>query len=84
MAKEEKKSKNIHEVEVSINGKEWENALDKAFDKKVKTVKVDGFRQGKCPRNIFEKKFGKEALYIDAADSLIQTAYEKALKKKKI
>ncbi len=83
MAKEEK-SKNVFEVEVEIKGKEWEEALDKAFEKKVKTVKVDGFRPGKCPRDIFEKKFGKESLFIDAADSLIQVAYGKALKKDKL
>ena len=34
---------NVHEVTVKIEGKDWEAALDKAFAKKQKTAKVDGF-----------------------------------------
>ena len=26
--------KNVHEIEIKVEGKEWEKALDKAFDKK--------------------------------------------------
>ena len=61
-AKETKKATktNVHEVVVKIEGKEWTEAIDKAFAKKQKTVKVDGFRPGKVPRDIFEKRFGKE------------------------
>ena len=54
---------NRHEIIKKIEKEEWTKALDKAFEKKVKKVKVDGFREGKCPRNIFEKKFGVESLY---------------------
>lgn len=78
-----KKSENRKEITVKIEGKEWEIALDKAFQTKVKTVTVDGFRKGKCPRNIYEKKFGKESLYIEAADSMLQTAYRKVMDENK-
>ena len=54
MAKKE--NKNIHEITVKIEGKDWTEANDKVFEKKQKTVKVDGFRKGKVPRTIFEKK----------------------------
>lgn len=83
MAKEEKK-KNVHEIEIEIKGEEWTKAQDIAFEKRVKEVKVDGFRKGKCPRNIFEKKFGKESLYFDAADSLVSTAYNKVISENKL
>ncbi|HIS38895.1 MAG TPA: trigger factor [Candidatus Onthousia faecavium] len=76
---ETKEKKNYHNVEIKIEGKEWEDALDKAFKEKVKKVNVDGFRKGKCPRNIYEKKFGKESLYLDGADIVLQDAYTKAL-----
>ena len=49
MAKKE--NKNIHEVTSKIEGKDWEKACDKVFLEKQKTVKVDGFRKGKVPRN---------------------------------
>ena len=75
----ETKNKNIHDVEVKIEGKSWDTALDKVFEKKQKTVKVDGFRKGKVPRSIYEKKFGKESLFLDAADASVQQAYMKAM-----
>ena len=85
-AKETKKATktNVHEVVVKIEGKEWTEAIDKAFAKKQKTVKVDGFRPGKVPRDIFEKRFGKESLFIDAADMVLQAAYVKAMEESKL
>ena len=68
------------EVNVKIEKKEWEAALEKSFKKNVETVKIDGFRQGKAPRDIYEKKLGKESLYMDAIDFALPKAYEKALK----
>lgn len=68
------------EVNVKIEKKEWETALEKSFKKNVETVKIDGFRQGKAPRDIYEKKLGKESLYMDAIDFALPQAYEKALK----
>lgn len=78
--KEAKKAKNIHEIEISISGADWEKKLDEAFKKVIKKVKIDGFRPGKAPRNIYEKKYGKESLVVDAAEDSINEAYEKALK----
>ena len=83
MAKEKTENKNKKELTIKIEGKEWTEAIDKAFQKKVKTVTVDGFRKGKCPRDIFEKKYGKESLYIDAAESLLGTAYDRVMEKNK-
>ena len=79
MSKENKN--NVHEIEIKIENETWEKALDASFEKKVKEIKVDGFRKGKCPRNIFEKKFGKESLYLEAADYVLPEAYESAVKK---
>ena len=79
MAKEKETKKNVHEVVIKIEGAEWNKALDKVFAKKQKTAKVDGFRAGKVPRDIYEKNFGKESLFFDAADDLLQVAYVKAI-----
>ena len=38
--------KNVKEVVIEVKGKDWENALDKAFNKKKKDIKIDGFRKG--------------------------------------
>ena len=75
------KKKGIKEINIKIEGKEWEDALDKAFNKASSKVKVDGFRKGKVPKDVFLKKYGKEALYADAADLCLQSAYSEMLKK---
>ena len=79
----ETKTKNIHEIEISIEGKNWKDAIDKAFAKKQKNAKVDGFRKGKVPKNIYERKYGKDYL-IDAADLVAHEAYVKALTDSKL
>ena len=84
MAKKENTNKNVHEVSTKIEGESWKKALDRAFAEKQKTIKVDGFRKGKVPREIFEKKFGKEALFIDAADMVLQEAYIKVMEESKL
>ena len=60
--KEIKKETNKHEVAVKIEGDSWKNAIDKVFDKKQKTVKVDGFRQGKVPRKDLENELGESVV----------------------
>ena len=82
MAKKE--NKNIHEVTIKIEGESWEKALDRVFKEKQKTVKVDGFRKGKVPRSVFEKKFGKESLYFDAANAVLEEAYTKVMTDSKL
>ena len=77
-------NKNTHEVVIKIEGDSWTSALDKAFAKKQKTAKVDGFRVGKVPREIYEKQFGKESLFIDAADACLQEAFMKAMDESKL
>lgn len=82
--KKEETKKNIHEVVIKIDGEAWKNALDKAFKVKSKDAKVDGFRKGKVPRDIYEKHFGKESLWLEAADTVLQDAYTKAMEESKL
>ena len=82
MAKEAK-NKNIHEITTKIEGAEWEKAIDKAFQEANKKAKIDGFRPGKAPKDVFIKKYGEENLMLDAADTLLQDAYTKMLEENK-
>ena len=77
------KNKNVKEITIKIEGKEWEDALDKAFEKANKKVKIDGFRQGKAPKEVFLKKYGEESLFMDAAALVLQPAYQKMLDENK-
>ena len=79
-----KKKTNKNEVIVKIDGDAWTKALDKAFKKKVKEVNIPGFRKGKAPRDVYEKKYGKESLYLEASDNVISEAFTKALKESEL
>lgn len=81
---ENKKVENKQDVVVKIEGQEWQEAVDAAFEEKRKEVTVSGFRKGKVPRNIYEKNFGKESLYMAAIDNVVQVAYLKALDDSKL
>jgi trigger factor len=73
-----------HKVTVKIEKAEWDKALDKSFKKNVAKAKIDGFRQGKAPREVYEKKMGKESLYMDAIDFALPEAYTKILSENKL
>ncbi len=75
--------KNVHEIEIKLD-KEWKSALDATFKKKNKDAKIDGFRKGAAPKEIYLKKFGIESLYMDAVDACISIAYKKALEDSKL
>ena len=72
--------KNVKEIEYKIEGKNWEELLDKAFKKKSKDTQVDGFRKGNCPKDVFIKKFGIESLYMEASEMALDEAYRTAIK----
>jgi len=76
----EKIEKNRGVLTVEVESEKFDEALDKAFRKVVKKVNVPGFRKGKVPRNIFEKRFGVESLYQDAVDILLPEVYAEAVK----
>ncbi|SDC51982.1 trigger factor [Priestia aryabhattai B8W22] len=78
-AKWEKQEGNQGVLTVEVEAAEFDKALDKAFTKVVKQVNVPGFRKGKMPRPLFEKRFGVESLYQDALDILLPEAYGNAI-----
>ena len=71
--------KNVKTIEITIKGEKWANALDKAYKKKNREVKIEGFRKGMAPKEIYLKKMGIESLYMDAVDNIMDEAYKQAL-----
>lgn len=63
------------QINYKVSGEEWSKAKDKAFAKVSKNAKVDGFRQGKVPRNVFEKKYGTRDIVRSAMEDLIDAKY---------
>jgi trigger factor len=78
-AKWEKLEGNRGVLTVEVSADKVSEGLDAAFQKVVKQVSVPGFRKGKMPRGMFEKRFGVESLYQDALDILLPEAYGNAI-----
>ena len=64
---------------LKLEGKEWKDCLKEAFEKKRKDIKMDGFRKGQVPYDIYVKKVGVETLYMDAVDMAVDMLYAKLL-----
>ncbi len=80
----EKNKKNRLELTKIIEGEEWKKAIKDAFLKNQKNIKMDGFRPGKVPYDIYVKKNGIESLFLDAADLVVNNAYLKAIEEAKV
>jgi trigger factor len=78
-AKLEKLEKNQAVLTIEVDAEKVNQGLDAAFKKVVTKVNVPGFRKGKMPRQMFEKRFGVESLYQDAIDILLPEAYANAI-----
>lgn len=72
------------EKNLIVKGTEWKGLQDKAYVKVCKSAKVDGFRPGKAPRELYEKKYGKQDIMMEAADMAIKSEYERLLNDEKI
>ena len=68
-----------HSYTEKLEGKEWKECLKAAFDKKKKDIKMDGFRKGQVPYDVYVKKAGIETLYMDAIDMAVDKLYAKLL-----
>lgn len=67
-------------VAVDFSWDEVEKASDKAYRKLVQKVDVPGFRRGKAPRSLMERRLGKEYIYQEGLDELMTETYRNALK----
>ncbi|WP_195914974.1 trigger factor [Streptococcus mutans] len=75
----ENKATNRGVVTFTISQDKIKPALDQAFNKVKKDLTAPGFRKGHMPRTVFNQKFGEEALYEEALNSILPAAYEEAV-----
>src|SRR3954451_9710953 len=67
-------------LSVEVDEQEFERALDQAFKKIAREVRVPGFRPGKAPRRILEARLGKEAARNEALRDALPGYYAQALR----
>jgi len=62
-------------LDVEVDAERLKRAADAAFERHVQRAKIPGFRPGKAPRGMYERAYGKEHLWEDAADDLMDQTY---------
>ncbi len=76
----EKLENGMVKVRMELDAASFEKACDRAYNKQKGKISIPGFRQGKAPRHMIEKIYGKEVFYEDAINDLLPEAYEAAIK----
>lgn len=72
--------KTTGELTFDISKDEIKKGLDQAFKRVKGNLRVPGFRKGHVSRVIFDQYYGEEALYEDALNIVLPSAYEAAVK----
>lgn len=75
----EKLEGNMAKLTIEATAEDFEQAVEKAYQKNKNKLSVPGFRKGKVPRKMIEQMYGKEIFFEDAANIVIPTAYAKAV-----
>lgn len=73
-------SANRRQFEIGVDSDEFEKGIDAAYRSTAERYGVKGFRRGKAPRFLIERRYGKEIFYEDAVNILCPKALEKAIK----
>lgn len=76
----EKLEKSMAKLTIEVSAEEFENSVNKAYQKNKGKITLPGFRKGKAPRAMIEKMYGPAVFYEDAANDVIPDAYEEAAK----
>lgn len=61
---------NTVELEIEVGAQELEEAMQAVFEREGKDITIQGFRKGKAPRKMIEKRFGNSVFLEDAVNDL--------------
>jgi trigger factor len=66
-------------LNVELTWDEVEKASDRAYRQLAQKYNVPGFRRGHAPRSMIERMLGKDAVYHEGLDDLIESSYRSAI-----
>ena len=75
---------NVWELEVSVDGDTFKDAVTKVYLKQRKNITIPGFRKGKAPRAFIEKYYGEGVFYEDALEAIYPDAVASAIEEAKL
>ncbi|MEG1886712.1 MAG: trigger factor, partial [Oscillospiraceae bacterium] len=70
---------NRYELDITIDGENFKEAVKKAYKQNASKMNVPGFRKGKAPLSIVEKFYGESVFFEDALNLLYPDAVESAI-----
>lgn len=73
------REKNEVKFTMEFTAEEFEEAVVKVYQKEKDKFQIDGFRKGKAPRSLIEKRYGEGIFFEDAVNNLISLNYPLAL-----
>ena len=76
--KVEKQENSSVKLTVTVNGEETSKAYKDLLSKYSKEIQIKGFRKGKVPVSVIEKKYG-EGIMQEASGQLIDNAFKEAI-----
>ncbi|HEX6395756.1 MAG TPA: trigger factor [Acidimicrobiales bacterium] len=71
-------------LSVEVDEAEFEKAIDAAFRKIAREVRIPGFRPGKAPRRILEARLGKESGRAEALREALPDYYTRAIRENEV
>lgn len=71
---------NRYQLEITVDGEKFREAIREAYRKNGKKINVPGFRKGKAPLHIVETYYGTEVFFEDALNLLYNDLVEDAIK----
>ena len=76
--------KNEVKLELTVEAKRFEEAINTVYAKNSKYFAIPGFRKGKAPLKMVEKQYGVEIFYEDAFNEVAPVAMEEAIETEKL
>ena len=73
------KENNEVKFKMEFTAEEFENAIVKVYQKEKDKFEIDGFRKGKAPRSLIEKRYGETIFFDDAINNLFSLNYPLAM-----
>lgn len=75
--------KNKAKITVKVDSKDWQDALQKAYEKTKNKYQIGGFRKGHVPYKVIVNAYGIEVFVNDALDIILPQEYGKVLDQEK-
>ena len=79
----EKLEKNKAKITVKVDAQDWQNALQKAYEKTKNKYQIGGFRKGHVPYKVLVNAYGVGVFFDDALDIILPQEYGKVLEQEK-